>query len=168
MVREYIGARYVPKFMGTYDNTQEYEALCVVDNGSGTSYITKIPTPAGTPLTDSTYWAIYGIANGAIINLQNQIDEINAEYDFIKPEDYGAVGDGVVDDSDALIACFNDVTTKKSIFLKGTYKLTRQIVVKPNTHVFGFGVGKIIDNYDITGIAVMNDRATFLINNIKM
>lgn len=77
MVREYVGARYVPKFMGTYDATQIYEALCVVDNGLGTSYIAKIPTPAGTPLTDTTYWAIYGATSGAVINLQNQIDDIN-------------------------------------------------------------------------------------------
>lgn len=77
MVREYIGARYVPKFMGTYDNTQAYEALCVVDNGLGTSYISKVPTPAGTPLTDTDYWAVYGASSGAIINLQNQIDDMN-------------------------------------------------------------------------------------------
>ena len=76
MVREYVGARYVPKFMGAYDATQIYEALCVVDNGLGTSYISKIPTPAGTPLTDTDYWAIYGASSGAIINLQNQIDNI--------------------------------------------------------------------------------------------
>ncbi len=76
MVREYVGARYVPKFMGTYDATQSYAALCVVDNGLGTSYISKVPTPAGTPLTDTTYWAIYGATSGAIINLQNQIDNI--------------------------------------------------------------------------------------------
>lgn len=77
MVREYIGARYVPKFMETYDVTQDYEALCVVDNGQGTSYITKIPTPAGTPLTDTTHWAIYGASSGAILNLQNQINNMN-------------------------------------------------------------------------------------------
>ena len=77
MVREYVGARYVPKFMGTFDATQSYEALCVVDNGLGTSYISKIPTPAGTPLTDTDHWAIYGASSGAIINLQNQIDTIN-------------------------------------------------------------------------------------------
>lgn len=78
-VRQYIGARYVPKFMGTYDATQSYEALDVVDNGLGTSYISKIPTPAGTPLTDTTHWAIYGASSGAIINLQNQIDVINGD-----------------------------------------------------------------------------------------
>lgn len=76
-MRQYIGARYVPTFMGTYDATQAYEALSVVDNGMGTSYISKIPTPAGTSLTDTTYWAVYGATSGAIINLQNQIDQIN-------------------------------------------------------------------------------------------
>lgn len=76
-MRQYIGARYVPKFMGTYDATQAYEALCVVDNGMGTSYISTVPTPANTPLTDTNYWAIYGASSGAIINLQNQIDAIN-------------------------------------------------------------------------------------------
>lgn len=76
-IREYIGARYVPRFLGTYDPTTIYEALDVVDNGMGTSYIAKKPVPAGTPLNDLTYWALYGSTNGAIINLQNQIDTIN-------------------------------------------------------------------------------------------
>lgn len=76
-MRQYIGARYVPKFMGTYDATQIYEALSVVDNGLGTSYISKIPTPAGTPLTDTDYWTLYGASSGAIISLQEQIDDMN-------------------------------------------------------------------------------------------
>ena len=76
-IREYIGARYVPRFMGEYDVTQVYEALDIVDNGLGTTYISKIPTPAGTPLTDTEHWAIYGASSGAVINLQNQIDTIN-------------------------------------------------------------------------------------------
>lgn len=72
----YVGARYVPHFTGLYDVTQAYEALDVVDNGLGTSYIAKVPTPAGTPLTDTNYWFVYGSVNGQIINLQNQIDTI--------------------------------------------------------------------------------------------
>ena len=84
MVREYVGSRYVPKFMGTYDATQVYEALCVVDNGLGTSYISKIPTPAGTPLTDTDYWAVYGASSGAIINLQNQIDALRTDLDDVE------------------------------------------------------------------------------------
>lgn len=94
-MREYIGSRYVPKFMGMYDVTQTYEALCVVDNGQGTSYITRKPTPAGTPLTDSDYWFIYGASSGAIINLQNQIDDINDEIDnnVIKRHKYAIITD---------------------------------------------------------------------------
>lgn len=79
MVREYIGARYVPKFTGPYDASQSYEALCVVDNGAGTTYITKIPTPAGTPLTDSTHWQVYGASTGAILDLQNRVDTLETD-----------------------------------------------------------------------------------------
>lgn len=79
-IRQYIGARYVPRFVGTYDPTQIYEALDVVDNGSGTSYIARKTVPAGTPLTDSSFWFVYGAASGAIIQLQN--DMIQAQNDI--------------------------------------------------------------------------------------
>ena len=118
MVREYIGARYVPKFMGTYDNTQVYEALCVVDNGLGTSYISKIPTPAGTPLTDTDYWAVYGASSGAIINLQNQIDDMN---------DGSVVGslqnqiNDVNTDLGAVQAALNPIVNPRFIFCGDSY-----------------------------------------------
>lgn len=76
-IRQYIGARYVPRFMGTYNASQQYEVLDVVDNGAGTSYILKKPAPVGTPVTNTTYWAIYGATSGAIIHLQDQIDDMN-------------------------------------------------------------------------------------------
>ena len=77
----YIGARYVPKFIDDpYDPTQAYEALCVVDNGFGTSYISGIPVPPGIPLTNTNYWHIYGASSGAVINLQNQIDNLYQGY----------------------------------------------------------------------------------------
>ena len=109
MVREYIGARYVPKFMGLYDTTQSYEALCVVDNGSGTSYISKIPTPAGTPLTDTTHWFVYGASSGAIIALQNDVNDLKNDIKgiVITPSMFGAVGDGITDDSQAVQDAFN-------------------------------------------------------------
>lgn len=72
-VREYIGARYVPRFLGTYSGTTIYEALDVVDDGMGTSYIARKTVPAGTPLTDTDYWFVYGASSGAIINLQNRV-----------------------------------------------------------------------------------------------
>ena len=71
--QKYIGARYMPKFMGTYDATTAYEALSVVDNGSGTTYVANKPVPAGTPLTDPDYWVVYGASSGAILDLQNRM-----------------------------------------------------------------------------------------------
>ena len=106
-VRQYIGVRYVPKFMGTYDATQAYEALSVVDNGLGTSYISKVPTPAGTPLTNTTYWAIYGASSGAIINLQNQIDDMND----------GSVPGSLQNQIDNL----NDVTSRNIIVIGNSF-----------------------------------------------
>lgn len=130
---KYIGSRYVPKFMGTYDASQIYEALCVVDNGSGTSYISKDIVPAGTPLTDISHWAVYGASSGAIINLQNQIDILDSSVsDLIKkvgsfatPQMYGAVGDGVTDDSQA----FTDLLSENSfIFIpEGVYLITNTL-----------------------------------------
>lgn len=80
-IRQYIGARYVPRFLGTYDVTQIYDALDVVDNGSGTSYIARKTVPAGTPLTNTEYWFVYGASSGAIIALQN--DMIAAQNDIL-------------------------------------------------------------------------------------
>ena len=84
-IRQYVGARYVPRFMGTLDPTQEYEALDVVDNGSGTSYIARKIVPPGTPLTDNEYWFLYGASSGAIVQLQN--DMIRAQNDINGLED---------------------------------------------------------------------------------
>ena len=77
-IREYVGARYVPRFLGLYDNTQQYDALDVVDNGLGTSYIAKKTVPPGTALTNTDYWFVYGASSGAIINLQNQIGDLSS------------------------------------------------------------------------------------------
>lgn len=85
-MRQYIGARYVPRFMGTYDPTQIYDALDVVDNGSGTSYIAKKTVPAGTALTNLSYWAVYGASSGAIYDLQTRMGVAENDIDALETE----------------------------------------------------------------------------------
>lgn len=74
----YIGMRYVPKFMGAWDSTLSYEALCIVQYGNN-SYTSKRPVPVGTLPTDTDYWALTGNYNGAILELQNDIASINSD-----------------------------------------------------------------------------------------
>lgn len=88
-IREYVGARYVPRFLGTYSPTTIYDALDVVDDGMGTSYIARKTTPAGTPLNDTTYWFVYGASSGAIISLQNRMTA--AENDITAIQDRSSV-----------------------------------------------------------------------------
>ena len=141
MVRQYIGARYVPKFMGTFDATQAYEALCVVDNGMGTSYISRVDTPAGTSLSDPTYWAVYGASSGAIVNLQNQVDALKAI--AVTPEMFGAEGDGVTDDSQAMQDAMNFA---KVVYLPKTSVYLIKDVTMPEGAIL-LGPGKIIFDY---------------------
>lgn len=106
---KYVGARYMPKFLGTYDVTQVYEALSVVDNGMGTTYVSNQPVPAGTPLTNTDYWAVYGASSAAIIQLQNDVAAL--KHVILNPRDFGAACDRNIDDSAAIQDMFDFALT---------------------------------------------------------
>ena len=109
-IREYIGARYVPRFLGTYSATTIYDALDVVDDGMGTSYIARKTVPAGTALTDTEYWFVYGASSGAIINLQNRMGQ--AENAITGLNNNVTLLDGRVD----------DLESNKYIFIGDSYQ----------------------------------------------
>lgn len=104
-VHQYVGARYVPNFKDDpWNDTTSYEALDVVDNGEGTSYIARKPVPAGTPLSNRRYWFLYGSTSGAIINLQRQIDALKSHFNAInlsmfKDKSICIVGDSLSDET---------------------------------------------------------------------
>lgn len=126
-VRQYIGARYVPRFTGTYSPTQQYEVLDVADNGMGTSYVLKKPAPAGTPLSNTTYWAIYGASSGAVINLQNQIDAIKNEI-AITPDE---ISTGATDYDKLQDAIDYALANKVDVFLNRDYDITGHTINYP-------------------------------------
>lgn len=81
-VREYIGARYVPLFMGTWDNTSTYEPLSIVQY-QGNSYTSRQYVPAGIEITNETYWAETGSYNAQVeqyrqevLNFDSRIDDV--------------------------------------------------------------------------------------------
>lgn len=77
--RQYIGARYVPKFSdvnsGDWDNSYSYEALTIVKHGVD-YYTSRIPVPAGIDIGNTLYWVKTGDYNGAIIDLNDKVDSL--------------------------------------------------------------------------------------------
>ncbi len=64
-VREYIGARYVPLFMGEWDITNSYEPLSIVQY-QGNSYTSRQAVPSNIQITDEIYWAQTGNYNAQV------------------------------------------------------------------------------------------------------
>lgn len=151
-VRQYIGARYIPRFSevnnGNWSSIYSYEPLTIVKNGND-YYTSKKTVPVGIQITDTEYWIKTGDYNGAITNLQGQIDDINTELVNVNgsisditdditqiknqvvwyyPEAYGAVGDGSHDDTAAIQAMVDDMPGGSlAIFTRRIYKITDTI-----------------------------------------
>ena len=68
----YVGARYIPRIMGDYNNETAYEALDIVTSG-GVGYISRQPVPAGTAVTNKEYWAMWGSGNAVIDALTQRV-----------------------------------------------------------------------------------------------
>lgn len=105
----YIGMRYVPIFAGTWDATADYEPLTIVSY-QGNSYTSRTFVPAGTSLDNEKYWALTGNYNAQIEQYRQQVQKVQEDVDnaiayiesaYYTPELYGAVGDGVADDTKA-------------------------------------------------------------------
>ena len=88
-VRQYIGARYVPKFYENSENSlscewesgASYEALEIVTY-LNSSYTSKKPVPAtvGNPASNSEYWALTGAYNSQVEDYRRAVERINNRY----------------------------------------------------------------------------------------
>lgn len=140
--RQYIGARYVPKFYD-YEGSSEwrsgvpYEALTIVTR-NGNSYTSKIPVPAtiGNPESNPDYWVSTGIYNQQIeeyrqaaletkVELDEFIEEENLKTNCVTPQMYGAKADGETDDTAAIQAAIN--SGSNVMFPEGTYLVNSKI-----------------------------------------
>ena len=111
-VREYIGARYVPLFGRTgedsivWDNTGTYEPLTVVLY-QGNSYTSRQYVPIGIDITNTDYWAETGSYNAQVEQYRNEV----LSFDNRITTNASAISDV----NDALpIADFDDINTVKN------------------------------------------------------
>ena len=150
--RQYVGARYVPKIMGEWNKALQYEALSVVTY-KGNSFTSKVPVPANIEITNGDYWVNTGNYNAQIENYRNITEELYSKYsksiEYVTPEQYGAIGDGVNDDTTAIQTAIN---TGKPIIGRNTYLITRPLLLDNNirrNYYFDFSGAKIISSNDI-------------------
>ena len=88
MVRQYIGARYVPKFYENSNGTSEwqagviYEPLTIVTY-NGNSYTSKKPVPAdiGNPSTNTSYWVATGVFNEQLESILEELQTVHDDID---------------------------------------------------------------------------------------
>ena len=99
-VRQYIGARYVPKFYENSDNTAEwragviYEPLTIVTY-NGNSYTSKKPVPAnvGNPSANPAYWVATGNYNQQIEEYRQLVESLNDDVDRLVNKKFIFIGD---------------------------------------------------------------------------
>lgn len=78
-VRQYIGARYVPLYMGDWDNTRNYEPLSIVTDANGNSYTSLKDVPAGTPLNNRDFWVQTSSFSGAVDVLRRDVNQAQSD-----------------------------------------------------------------------------------------
>ena len=73
---KYTGRRIVPKHEGEWNIRKEYEELQIVlDTESGNSYISNLPVPKGTALTDEKYWSLYSLYSEQIAEAEEHLTQ---------------------------------------------------------------------------------------------
>ena len=140
----YIGARYVPKLVGEWDSTKEtaYEPLIIVTY-QGDSYTSRQYVPAGVDIGNTEYWVLTGNFNGQIESFRLALEALNNKVNntpLISIKMFGAVGNGIADDTEALEAAVSD--GRPIYFDNGRYLCKRTItfnnarLIGPGTVVF--------------------------------
>ena len=126
---QYVGARYVPLFKGEWDNTKTYEPLCIVSN-QGNSYTSRQYVPMGIAIDNDEYWALTGNYNAQVDAYREEVKTLVNQIGFVTPEMFGAKGDGVTNDTQAITEAIN---TGKPCYFKNTTYLVDNIEVTTDT-----------------------------------
>lgn len=132
--RQYIGARYVPKFANpiAWDKANSYEALTIVTYLNN-SYTSKKPVPANTEITDTDYWVVTGNYNAQVEEYRKECTNIKAEIENNKVVNYitfGGISDNISFDNgaklvEAITYCANN---NLSLYIpQGKYYCSTQI-----------------------------------------
>ena len=141
--RQYVGARYVPKFADPveWNSALSYEGLTIVTH-LGNSFTSKKPVPGGVDIGNTEYWVNTGNFNAQLESVSNTVTSLSEEVARIANRAIYAnnpgnglapiVADGVTDDTTALtkIIEYAEANFLDVILPQGTIKITGQVNIK--------------------------------------
>lgn len=147
-------------------NSYDYYDVVQVD---GTSYIAVQDVPANTDITNTEYWAKWNDPNAQMELLQQTVGQFDGRITenttaintlkkyatFTTPEYYGAIGDGITDDTEAVANAFK---SGLPIIASNKYKITS--IITCETPVI-YGGEFIIDD----SFTENSDKAVFSVDS---
>lgn len=182
-VTQYIGSRYVPIFAdpAEWSSTKTYEPLTIVLH-QGNSFTSKQFVPIGVDITNTDFWAETGSYNaqveqyrGETLRYSQVVEQVQAilptsEFDdtntvkayvdahdcYVYVRDYGAKGDGLTDDTNAIQSAINAAASsdaKKIVVFDNLIYKTDRLVVN-TSHLSLIGNGCTIKHAHATGFYV--------------
>ncbi|NEU76503.1 hypothetical protein PI95_029310 [Hassallia byssoidea VB512170] len=121
-----------------------------------------------TKMTRRKFAAITMLTSGFAVAIQPVSSKLMTLKEFVSVKDFGAVGDGITDDSSAIQSA---VTASNKVYIPaGTYKITKGITIPSNREIFGDGAGTIIQlaANSITAFSTGNssDSSNIFIHNL--
>lgn len=161
----YVGHRYVPKIMGEWDNQIQYEGLSIVTY-KGTSYTSKKYVPVGIDISNEDFWVITGNYDAQVETYRRDVNRYKEETDKtidnykqettkqverfnknlttqlekieLNVDSFGAIGDGVTDDSQA-IQNAADYAFENGLLLggQGTFLISETLKLRGNIDLSG-------------------------------
>ncbi len=130
MVKQYIGARYVPILDGEYNPEKAYEPLTIVTYQYN-SYTSKKAVPAGILPTDEEYWALTGNFNAQLNEIMEKLNGSSLIYDQAENN-----GDFEVEEEEIAVHSEYSYTELKGLrILSDNHKNNRIRIVTSNNPV---------------------------------
>lgn len=124
--------------------------------------INKYPNQAGYTVLDTERNILQTLSDGYFKDMSNTVPE-----DWVNVKDFGAKGDGITDDTQAIQNAINTEATNTIYFPNGNYLILSQLIIQNNKILIGNGRKSTIIINQENGNIFLSFHSNILITNIR-